>query len=63
MAAKTDVAGLARIKKEQNNHLQGRSGSETLILGGPVRSVKTNPTQSGGINRATKGTGAGKKET
>jgi len=63
MAAKSDGAGLARAaSKETNNHKGGRSGGETCQLPGPVRSVKMNSTQGGGINRATRGTGAGKKE-
>lgn len=41
--------------KEKNNHLQGRSGSETPKKPGVVGSVHSNPTKSGGINRATKG--------
>lgn len=63
MAAKNDSAGLGRASsKEQNNHKGGRSGSETCQLPGPVRSVKNNGTSGGGINRPTRGTGAGKKE-
>lgn len=41
--------------KESNNHSQGRSGAGTKKLAGPVKSVKHNPTKSGGIFRATKG--------
>ncbi len=55
MAAKTDSAGQDRASRlEKNNYPQGRSGGETKILPGPVKSVKSNPTQSGGINRATR---------
>ena len=55
MAAKSDPGGLARVSsKEHNNYQQGRSGSGTKIMGGPVRSVKHNPTQGGGINRSTR---------
>ena len=54
--AKSDNAGLARASRmEKNNYPQGRSGGETKILAGPVKSVKSNPTQGGGVNRATKG--------
>ncbi len=53
-----DPAGLARVsRKETNNQSQGRSGAETKKIGGVVGSVKHNPTQGGGINRATKGKG------
>ncbi len=40
---------------EKNNHLQGRSGSGTLIHKGPVGATPGNKTSGGGINRATKG--------
>lgn len=41
--------------KESNNHKQGRSGGRAKELSGPVKSVKHNPTKSGGIFRAPKG--------
>lgn len=41
--------------KESNNHAQGRSGGGGKKLGGPVKSVKQNPTKGGGIFRPTKG--------
>ena len=41
--------------KEINNHLQGRSGGQTLKHGGPISINRKNKTMSGGINRATKG--------
>jgi len=47
--------------KETNSYYGGKSGSKVPMLSGPVRSVKHNPQQSGGINRATKGTGMGAK--
>ena len=54
--AKSDNEGLARASRmEKNNYPQGRSGGGTKILAGPVKSVKSNPTQGGGVNRATKG--------
>ena len=40
--------------RESNNHPQGRSGGGGKKLPGPVKSVKANPTKSGGIFRATK---------
>lgn len=40
--------------KESNNYSQGRSGSGTKKLPGPVKSVAKNPTKGGGIHRATK---------
>lgn len=52
--------GLARVaSKEHSNQSQGRSGGETKKLGSVVGSVRHNPTNNGGINRATKGKGAG----
>lgn len=61
MSDKAD--GLRRVaSSEKNSQSQGRSGGGTKKLEGPVRSVHHNPVNSGGINRATKGTGAGKKE-
>ncbi len=58
--------GLDRIgRMEKNNYKQGRSGSKVPLLKGPVpsgRDLGKNSTQGGGINRATRGTGAGKKE-
>lgn len=63
MAAKNDAAGLQRVSSmEKNNQPGGRSGSGTKELPGPVRSVKKNSTNGGGINRSTHGTGAGSKE-
>lgn len=47
---------------EKNNYTQGRSGGKSPIMPGPNRSFKHNPGKSGGINRATNGTGAGKKD-
>lgn len=41
--------------KEQSNHPQGRSGGGTKKLGGPVKSVKQNPTKGGGIYRKPNG--------
>lgn len=41
--------------KETNNYDQGKSGSGTKKLSGPVKSVSKNPTTGGGIYRATKG--------
>ena len=53
-------AGLNRVsRKETNNQSQGRSGGETKRLGDVVGTVRHNPTSGGGINRATKGKGAG----
>jgi len=46
---------------EKDNYKQGRSGGKSPIMPGPNRSFKHNPQASGGINRATKGTGAGKR--
>ena len=61
MSRGLDPQGLQRVSnKERNSQSQGRSGGETKMLPGPVRSVKHNPTTGGGINRATRGTGAGK---
>ena len=58
-----DPEGLARVgSKEKDNHKQGRTGAETKKLMGNIRIQHHNPTQSGGINRATRGTGAGSKE-
>lgn len=51
----------AGLRREKNAYEQGRSGGRSPELRGPVKSVKHNPTQSGGINRATRGTGAGKR--
>jgi hypothetical protein len=54
------AAGLARVaSKETSNQSQGRSGAETKKLGDVVGTVRHNPTHGGGINRATKGKGAG----
>jgi len=41
--------------KESNNYDQGKSGSGSKKLPGPTKSVKQNPTKSGGIYRPTKG--------
>lgn len=54
----------ARIR-ETNNYQQGRSGSKVPMLGGPAakgRDLGKNATRGGGINRSTKGVGAGKME-
>ena len=51
--------------RETNNYMQGRTGSKVPILRGPVptgRDLGRNATRGGGINRSTRGTGAGKKE-
>ncbi len=51
--------------RETNNYQQGRSGSKVPIMRGPAakgRDLGRNATRSGGINRATKGVGAGKME-
>ena len=41
--------------KETNNHLQGRAGSKAPEKSGPATGRGSgNPTNSGGINRATK---------
>jgi len=54
--------------KETNSYQQGRTGSKVPILTGPAaraargRDMGANATRSGGINRATRGTGAGKHE-
>lgn len=41
-------------RKEINNQPQGRTGGDTPKKMGPaVGKVRTNPTRSGGINRAT----------
>ena len=43
---------------ESNNHMQGRSGGQTMQKLGPASRhgvAKTNPTKSGGINRALQG--------
>lgn len=47
------------VMKEKNNHMQGRSGSETPKMMGPAsgNTKQGNPTMSGGINRPTKGKG------
>lgn len=58
--------GLDRVKaRERNNYSGGRSGSKDPLLPGPAakgRDLGANKTTSGGINRPTKGVGAGKKE-
>ena len=58
--------GLDRVRmKETNNYQQGRKGSKVPLLPGPAtkgRDQGKNPTRSGGINRATKGHGAGKAD-
>lgn len=55
-----DTPGLGRVSsKEKNNQQQGRSGSETKKVGDVVGTVRHNPTSGGGINRPTKGKGAG----
>ena len=49
--------------RETNNYQQGRTGAKDPLLPGPAakgRDLGKNSTRSGGINRATKGTGAGK---
>lgn len=51
----------AGLKRETNAFKQGRSGGRSPQMDGPVKSVKHNKTQSGGINRPTRGTGAGAK--
>jgi hypothetical protein len=45
---------------EKNNYPQGRSGGETKKNEGPATGagIRHNPTNEGGINRATKGKGA-----
>lgn len=55
--ANSDSAGIDRVKaKEQNTQRQAGSGGGPKKYDGPVpRSISTNPTQGGGINRATKG--------
>ena len=59
MARGSDPQGLDRVsRKETNNQSQGRSGAETKKMGDVVGTVRHNPTQGGGINRATKGKGA-----
>ncbi len=56
MARGSDPQGLQRVSsKETNNQSQGRSGAQTKVMPGVVGSVRHNPTQSGGINRATRG--------
>lgn len=48
--------------KERNNYPGGRSGSKDPLMMGPATGkgdLGRNSTRSGGINRATKGTGAG----
>ena len=63
MARGSDNEGLARVSaKEKDNHKSGRFGSETKKLPGPVRIGVHNPTNQGGINRATRGSGAGKSD-
>ena len=63
MARGSDNEGLARVaSKEKDNFKQGRSGSGTLKLQGNISIRHHNPVQSGGVNRPTRGTGAGKKE-
>lgn len=58
MAAKNDPAGLGRVSAmEKNNYQQGRSGSKVPIKPAVVRGVRNNGTNSGGINRATRGGG------
>ena len=43
---------------EKNNHLQGRSGAETMKKSGPsAGKTMGNSANSGGINRATKNGG------
>ena len=57
----------ARIR-ETNNYQGGRSGSKVPLLPGPAakkaggRDMGANATRGGGINRATRGTGAGKRD-
>ena len=46
---------------ERDNFKQGRSGGKSPIKPGPNRSFAHNPQAAGGINRAAKGAGAGKK--
>lgn len=41
--------------RESNNYSGGRSGGATPKKAGVNKSIKTNPTKSGGINRPTKG--------
>lgn len=63
MARGSDNEGLARVSaKERDNHKSGRSGGETKKLTGNIRIQHHNPTTSGGINRATRGSGAGKSD-
>ena len=50
-----DYGNRGSTAKEVNNHKQGRSGGGTKKLEGPVKSVKHNPTKSGGVFRAPKG--------
>lgn len=58
MARGSDPQGLDRVSRmEKNNQPQGRSGGETKKVGGVVGTLKHNPTQGGGINRATRGKG------
>lgn len=44
---------------EKNTYKEGRSGGETMKKAGPATGagIKHNPTNGGGINRATKGKG------
>lgn len=57
----SDWGGSSRkaAMKETNNYPQGRKGAKVPILTGPAKSPRHNPTRSGGINRAPKGTGGG----
>lgn len=44
-----------RIMKEKSNYSGGKSGSRVEMKTGPAKSPAMNPTNKGGINRATKG--------
>lgn len=50
------------LSRERTNYYQGKSGSKDKILPGLVKSVRHNPQTGGGVNRAPKGLGVGKKE-
>lgn len=45
--------------REKNNFHQGKAGGKDKILPGVVKGVRHNPTQGGGINRATRGSKVG----
>lgn len=60
----TGEAGRAAkgLSREKNNYYQGKTDSKFKIKPGVVGSVRHNAQERGGVNRAAKGVGQGKKE-